>query len=66
MYRFLTVIIALLMFVTDYGSLGFVAAALVLAVYIMLINVFHNLAEAAEKKRKKKKSLRNGHSTSSV
>ena len=66
MYRFLTVIIALLMVVTDYGSLGFITAVLMLTVYIQLIFVFHNLAEAAEKKRKKKKSPENGRSQSSV
>lgn len=66
MFRGLTVLTVLLMLVTDYGRLGFVGSAMVLAMYILFIYIFHSYAEAADKKRKKKKSPENGRSQSSM
>ena len=65
MYRVLTVIAALLMFVTDYPKFGWCGTVVLLAVYMLLIRTFHRLAEKQDKKRKKKKSHRNGRSRSS-
>lgn len=65
MYRLLTVIVALLMCVTNYPKFGWLGALALLAVYMLLIRTFHGLAEKQDKKRKKKKSHRNGRSRSS-
>lgn len=67
MYRLLTVIAALLLMVTDYVRLGFILSMVAVLAYIMLILVFHQLAENADrKKRKRKRAHRTGTSVSSM
>lgn len=67
MYRLLAVITVLLMFVTDYASLGWFGTAVVLAAYMLLAKMFHGFAEKADrKKRKKRRAHRTGTSASSV
>ena len=67
MYRLLAAITVLLMFITNYASLGWIKAAVVLAAYMLLAKTFHGLAEKADrKKRKKRRAHRSTSSVSSV
>lgn len=50
-FRFLTTLTALLLLVTDYGSLGLIRSILVLALYMVLIRLFYNLETIYIKKR---------------
>lgn len=62
MYRFLTVVLVVLLLVTDYAALGLFKAAAAVAVHIVLIRAFYRLDE----KRHKKMDLENGNSQSPV
>lgn len=67
MYRLLAAITVLLMFVTDYASLGWLRAAVLLVAYMLLAKTFHGLAEKADrKKHKKRRAHRSTSSVSSV
>jgi len=57
----------LLMFVTDYASLGWIGTAVALVAYMLLAAMFHGLAEKADRKKcKKRRAHRTGTSVSSV
>jgi len=45
LFRFLTTITALLLLVTDYGSLGLLRSLLIFPLYMVLIVLFHSTAE---------------------
>ena len=67
MYRLLAAITVLLMFVTDYASLGWIRAAAALVAYMLLAKTFHGLAEKADRKKlKKRRAHRSTSSVSSV